>query len=412
MRAPVFLLAVLVAVIAPGACAGEAGDPATDLAVRYVNSEVITWGDVQLQIEMKRQDFERRGRVLPRTRAERIEFCKLALDELTGDTLLSQRAREMGILADHDDIVLQVLTNAKRNGFGLSLREQAEQRRRLERKQTIDQIVHWYNSMMPQPRPQDLQDIYNSGAIRNDLPDQAKLLQIILRPTPPEERAALKTAKSQLLRKAQDGVDPALKAIVDACLNDFLKADSASQEAVLNRLVEDLAALKPRTDLPRGDQILVEAATAIARRQAQQLDTQQVRAKLEVIRLQLTGLSGKTMAKAFRTLAASVTQSPVDVKGNEEGFVESGTYTKDFDAVAFALKPNELSRVFTLGEVSGLLFCIDRKAARTRSFDEVSGQIESVLMERRYAAAKQRAVTILTGKASIRDLVELDRLVE
>ena len=412
MRAPAFLLAVLVTVVAPGAFAGEASDPATDLTVRYVNNEVITWGDVQLQMETRRQESVLRGQVLPRTRSERIEFCKMALDELTGDTLLTQRAREMGILADHDDIVLQVLTEAKRNGFGLSLRDQAEKRRRLERKRTIDQIVLWYNSMMPQPRPQDLLDIYNSGAIRQDLPDRAKLLQIILRPTPPEERAALKTAKSQLLRKAQDGVDPAIKAIVDARLNDFLKVDSASQEAVLNGLVADLAALKPRTDLARGDQVLVEAATAIARRQAQQLDAQQVRAKLEVIRLQLTGLSGKAMAQAFRVAAAAVTQNPADVKGNEEGYVESGTYTKDFDAVAFALKPNELSRVFTFGEVSGLLFCIDHKAARTRSFDEVSGQIESVLLERRYAAAKQRAVKILLGKAAIRDLVDLDRLVE
>ncbi len=412
MRASVILLAILSVVLVPGVFAGDASDPATDLTVRYVNNEVITWGDVQLQMEMRRQDFARRGRVLPRTRAERIEFCKLALDELTGDTLLTQRAKEMGILADHDDIVLQVLTNAKRNGFGLSLRDQAEQRRHLERKQTINDIVRWYNSMMPQPRPQDLLDIYNSGVIRQDLPDQAKLLQIILRPTPPEERAALKTAKSQLLRKAQDGVDPALKAIVEARLNDFLKADSASQEAVLDGLVADLAALKPRADLPRGDQILVEAAATITRRQAQQLDAAQVRAKLEVIRLQLIGLSGKTMAVAFAAAAATVTQSPPEVRGNEDGYVESGTYTKDFDAVAFALKPNELSQVFTLGEVSGLLFCIDRKAARTRSFDEVSGQIESALLERRYAVAKQRAVTILKAKASIRDLVDLDRLVE
>jgi hypothetical protein len=60
--------------------------------------------------------------------------------------------------------------------------------------------------------------------------------------------------------------------------------------------------------------------------------------------------------------------------------------------------------------VGCLLLCADRKEAQTRTFDEVSGEIERGLRWQRRQAARARAIAILRAKASIRQINEVDRL--
>lgn len=399
------LLALLVLAVA-----ASAADLA-DLTVRYVNYEVVTLGDIQLRDQIRRGDYSRRGLVLPRTREEIIAFSAKSLEEITDDVLLTQRAKEMGIVADHDEIVLEVLEEAKRTGRGISLRDQAEQRRHLERQRTIERITGWYESMMPQPRPKDLLDAYQASKGGFDRPRQARILQIMVRPSPPEEREQVRKDAQALLRRAQDATDPAMKALVDARLAAFLAAaDTAGQAQALDGLVTDLAAQSARADLPAADAGVAKDAAGISRRRAQLLDQAAARARLETTRLALSGLLGQGQIDAFREAAKRISQGPAATRGGELGWIEPGLYTKDFDGIAFSLDKGELSRVFWVGDVGCLLLCADRKNAQTRSFEEVSGEIERTLRWQRRQQARERAVTILRGKSSIRDINGVDRL--
>ena len=391
------------------AAAVHAADLA-DLTVRYVNDEVVTMGDVQLRNEMRRAEYSRSGKVLPRTAAEFIAFSRKSLDDITDDVLLAQKAKELGIAANHDEIVLKVLEDSRRRGIGLSLREQAEQRRMRERKETIDRITGWYASMQPMPRPQDLLDAYNADTKRWDRPTVAHLYEILIRPSPAEDRQQLRNAKSALLRKAQDATDPKLKALVDARLADYLAADTTGQDGVLNQLVTGLADHAGRTDLPAADQAIVAEAVAAKTRMAALITPEDVRVRLETARLSLIGLRGEALISGFREQAKRISQGPAAVLGGDISWVEEGSYTKDFDMVAFNLARGELSRPFRVGDTGCLVLCADRKEAQVRSFDEVSGEIENTMRWAQLDQTRQQAVAILRGKASIRDVNPLDKL--
>ena len=381
-----------------------------DLTIRYVNNEVVTMGDVQMRNQLRRSDYERKGLVLPRSKPEWIAFSKRSLDDLTDDVLLEQKAKSMGIQADHQEIVLEVLQAAKRSGQGLSLRDQAQQRRHLERQRTIERITGWYESMSPQARPLDLLAIYQANSGGFNRPAQARLLQITLRPATTEERDQVRLSKANLLRKAQEATDPVIKALVDTRLAAFLGADAAGQANELTGLVTDLSAVVPATVKPEADRALITEAMAIATRESALLDVDQVRAKLDAVRLSLLGLRGEGQIKAFREIAKNLSQGAAAGRGGDIGWVDPGLFTKEFDAVAFALEPGALSHPFLIESTYCLVLCAERKMAQVRTFDEVSGEIERTQRYQRRQQARTQAVAILRSQASIRDVNGLDQL--
>ena len=383
-----------------------------DLTIRYVNSEVITMGDVQLRNDMRRSEYQRKGLVLPRTNAEFVAFSKRSLDDLTDDLLLAQKAKEMGIQADHDDITLEVLQNAKKSGQGLSLRDQAEQRRHLERQRTIERIAGYYESLAPMPRPADLLATYRADTTSFNRPTQARLLQILLRPSPPEERQQLRSAKAALLRKAQECVDPVIKAVVDRLLTEYLAGNATGQDTALDRLVSELSAQAQRNDLKETEVAVVHEAQGLTERQAALLTPTDVRFQLDTARLSLIGLRGAGLVQAFRELAKRISQGPAATRGGEIGWVEPGSFTPEFDTHAFSLSAGELSQPFTIGDTGCLILCAELKSAQTRSFDEVSGEIERSMRWKQREQARKQGVSILRGKASIRDVNPLDNLVK
>lgn len=381
-----------------------------DLTIRYVNNEVVTMGDVQLRNQLRRSEYERKGLVLPRSKQEWIDFSKRSLDDLTDDVLLEQKAKSMGIQADHQEIVLEVLKAAKRSGKGLSLRDQAEQRRHLERQRTIERITGWYESMSPQARPLDLLAIYQANSSGFNRPAQARLLQIILRPATPEDRDQVRLSKANLLRNAQEATDPALKTIVDARLAAFLGADAMGQASELTGLVTDISALDASTVKAERDRGLIAEASTIKMRELTLLDVDQVRSKLDVARISLLGLRGEGLTKAFRDLAKDLSQGAAAGRGGDIGWIDPGLFTKEFDAVAFALEPGEMSKPFLVGSTWCLVLCAERKLAQVRTFDEVSGEIERTQRGQRRHQARVQAVAILRTQASIRDVNGLDHL--
>ena len=381
-----------------------------DQTIRYVNNEVVTLGDVLLRNLIRRADFSRQGLVLPRTLDEQYRFSLSSLEEITDDVLLAQRAKEMGMQADHDEIVFEVLEKAKRLGTGLSLRDQAEQRRYLERQRTIQNITRWYEGMMPQPRPLDLRTAYDSNQKAYHRPGQSLIFQILLRPSSPEERNQIQERQQALLKKAQDATDPALKAVVEAVLAQFLSADSAGQGQALTSLVDQLVEIGQRTDVPADDQPIITEAQALAKAQRRLLNRSDIEAKLAASRESLSGLVGEEQLGGFRELAKQISQGPAASRGGEIGWIEPGLFTKEFDDAAFRLAKGELSPVFWSGDVGFLLLCADRKPAETRTFDEVYREIENAFYLQRRQAARSRAVAILRAKASIRDINEVSGL--
>jgi parvulin-like peptidyl-prolyl isomerase len=373
-----------------------------DLSIRYVNDEVITWGDIMLRNQM-RQEIQR-GRVLaPSNREELLSFSRASLDELTDESLLYQKAADLKLQADHQDIVLEVMEIAKRNGQGLTLREQALHRRQLERTRTSERLVMFFDGMAAQATPTELRALYDLGGSRWDRPARAQALQIVLRPTGNEERAQLRTAKSALLRRAQDARSPLLAGRVQARLALFLEAAAKDQESVLDALVQDLSS--PIDDLLPADQGLVAEAKALKARMANVMDRDEALRRLDALRMSMVGLQGDALLKAFRT-AGAISQAPVD-----PGWVEPGTLAPEWDQAAATAPLGEVTRPFIAQGMAVILLPTARDQARRRTFEEVSGELERLLRYQRRDLVRKQQVAIQRAKASIKDLQDLSELI-
>lgn len=373
-----------------------------DLSIRYVNDEVITWGDIMLRNQM-RQETQRGRSLAPSNRSELLTFSRDSLEELTDESLLYQKAKELKLEADHDDIVLEVLDVAKRTGQGLTLRDQALQRRQLERSRTAERLVMFFDGMAAQATPANLRTVYEAGGARWDRPARAQALQIVLRLTTADERARLRDSKSALLRRAQDARTPVLAGRVQARLGQFLEASAKGQEAVLDALVGDLATSVD--DLLPADQGLVAEAKGLKARMEAVIDRDEALHRLETIRMSLAGQSGEALTKAFRT-AGSISQAPVD-----PGWVEPGTFAPEWDQVAATANLGEISQPFLAQGTAILLLPVARDQARRRTFEEVSGELERMLRFQRRENVRRQQVGIQRDKASIKDLQDLGELI-
>lgn len=379
-----------------------------DQAVRYVNDEVITLGDVAMRNQMRIADYQRRGLVVPGTRAELLAFSQRTLEDLTDEALLVQEAAKLGMTSDHEGLVREVLDASKRAGAALTLRDQAEQRRLVERSRKVDGVIGYYEGHSPMPTPSALEDLYRRHLAEFARPPRARVLQMVVQPSPPEARQELRTAKNALLRRAQAVAAPVLRTAAQRRLDEFLLAAPARQEEVLDALVQDLAAHAGEADLDDAAAALVQDAAGIARRQAALRTPEDVRALLETARLALAGRWGRDLEDAFRAAARRLSQGPAADQGGQLGWVEPGTYSPAFDEAVFNRRPGTMSPVFQVGQAFCLVLVAERVEARTRSFDEVSGELDLMERRRRREQVRTTLVGILRAQAMIRDVAPLD----
>ncbi len=395
-----------------------------DLTILYVNNEIITGGDVQQSMDDLRRLKARSGEVLPRTAAEELAFANRCLENLTDDLLLAQDAKSKGIVPDHQRIALEVLDIAKRNGYGLSLREQAQQRRIRERYEAIYSVLGLYTSMMPNPRPAELLQRFTSDHERQTQTDstQIKIMQLVVRATDAAQLAQLGRAMSDLLLRAQDAQDPALLALVEKRKAEFFAATAAGQQDVLRNLTADLAASTTRTDLAAQDRTLVEQAANLARRAAGNLDAAGVRSLLERIRLSLTGRMGGNLIAGLIQSGREVGPSAIIIAPDEDPanspWFERGSLKREIEDEAFRLQKNELSPVLMLprpgdGLQDGLLIlCTDRRVVQPMSFSEASGGIESMRVKEIRAETRTLALRMLRKRASVVDVNPVSAILE
>ncbi len=375
-----------------------------DLSVRYVNNEVLTWGDIMLRNQM-RMELQRGRSLAPSNLTELLAFSRESLEELTDESLLYQKAQELKLQADHDDIVLEVMENAKRAGQGLTLRDQALQRRQLERTRTADRLVSFFDSMAPQVTPGQLLALYQAGGRRWDRLARVRALQIVLRPTSEEERAQLRTAKSALLRRAQDARTPVLAGKIQARLADFLNASTKDREAILDALVEDIASTPEGFDA--ADQGLIAEGRALKARMSRVMDAHEALQRLNALRMTFVGLEGDALTKAFRA-AGTISQAPV-----EPGWIEPGTFAPEWDRVASTAPLGAVAAPITTAQgMAMLILPVARDEARRRTFEEVSSELERTLRWERRETVRRQQASIQRAKASIRDLADLAELLK
>jgi parvulin-like peptidyl-prolyl isomerase len=377
-----------------------------DQAMRYVNNEVITMGDVAMRNQLRLADQQRRGQVMPQTRDEIIAYSKQTLEDLTDEVLIAQEAKTLGMKNDHESLVRDVLEASRNAGAAFTLRDQADQRRLMERARTVESVLGFYEGRWPQPSPLALEQLYQKHRGEFNRPPRARTLQIVVHPSAPEQRLELRAAKNALLRRAQ-AIPGAVAEAAKVRLDEFLEAGPNEQEAVLDRLVADLAALAP-AGADEATTAAIQEAARIAQRQATLRSPEEARRLLEVVRLSLAGRFGRDLEEGFREAARRLSQGPNAEQGGQLGWVEPGTWSKAFDDAVFNLPPGRVSQVFITGQAACLVLVAERIEARTRTFDEVSGELELVERRKRRQEVRSRLVQILRLQAMIRDVAGFD----
>ncbi|HKY06122.1 MAG TPA: peptidylprolyl isomerase [Blastocatellia bacterium] len=88
----------------------------------------------------------------------------------------------------------------------------------------------------------------------------------------------------------------------------------------------------------------------------------------------------------FADLARQYSDDPgTQMRGGDLGLFTRDTHTAGFDEAAFALKPGQISSIVETDYGFHIIKVVERKAERTRSFDEVRASLEQQLLARKQA---------------------------
>jgi hypothetical protein len=380
----------------------------TDQAVRYVNAEVLTLGDVLRRDAYRQEEYRRRGLVLPDTPVERRQFLRETLEDLTTEALLVQKADELHVPIDRDRLAEEVLAEARERG--LPLRLVAELRRIRERQAKVDLVLGFYEDRSDQVGPETLAAVYEQRKDRYRLPTRARALLLAVRPTGADERQDLVRALAATMKAAQTAIDPQLRAEATGRLDAFLAADVAGQQRILVELAAALGTQADRIDLAPADTKLASDARALAVRWGKVRDRDAAQAFVEGVRSELVALEPERRGDAFRNRARADSQGPHAADGGDLGWVQAGSYGKEIEEQIFAMPPGEPSGVFWTGGAAALVLVIEREDGRQQGFDEVSGLLAATLDRERRQRIRDRVAETLRRQASIRDIQDLARL--
>ena len=401
MRRMVFLFCGIIAALS----AAEVEPPRPQLldrAIRYVNEDIITLGDLVERLQSQRK------RNAPTNVDEELAMWRDQLEELTVDNLLVQFAVSKGVVINADQINQQVSEEAKRSGRGMNLVDLARARQRVEKREKVGAALSFFDQRAASVSPGELLDAYRQRKETFKRPARAHVLQIVLRPTDPAERLALHENQSRIFRQAQDA-DPAAAAVVTPLFDRLVALDAESPEraALLDDAVAQLAAL-PIDQASAALRELVAAAGKLVQARAAMRSRDDVQAILTDLRVQLDGKG----VDAFKAACKGLSQGPRADEGGDLGWIEPGFFTKDLDAVFFALGAGQLSQPVWSMQNCCLTLVAERTEASQRSFAEVVGELESILRQERQREIRIKAAGVLRQRAVIRDLAPLEELMK
>jgi peptidyl-prolyl cis-trans isomerase D len=393
--------------------AAESPAQTGDLTIRYVNDSIISLGDVRQRNAMRLDEFERRGRPGPKSRADFLLFSTQSLNELTDEELLIQYGRalaqERGFqLIDHERISQRVMEMARSSGRGRSLRQQAEQRKIFERNEIIDLVLGYFDGRTPHISPQEIERSYHERENEFQRPARAKVLQIVLRPSIPAERREVRQDRIVIFKAAQNVADAAIRAASENRIEAYTVGTPEDQDRLLAEAVGEIANQGDRADLDVGSALLAKKAKELELRAASLRDEATTRKELEALRVELATKD----VEAFKAAAKKLSQGPGAADGGDLGWVEPGTFQPAFDQVAFSLPVGELSPVFFADHLACLVVVSERTEPHRRTFGEMMGEIESALRLDKVKATRASVVEMMRTKASVRDLTTISQLFE
>lgn len=123
----------------------------------------------------------------------------------------------------------------------------------------------------------------------------------------------------------------------------------------------------------------------------------------------IEGIQKKVLAgDDFAELARSNSQCPSSAQGGDLGFFGKGQMVKEFEDVAFALKPGEASGVVETPFGYHVIKLNEKRDAGTVPLEEVKGRIEEYLSQLRIDKAQQEYIDGLLTKAKITILIKVD----
>ena len=410
-----WMMIVMTVMIATAGSAAAADGPSrtVDRTIRYVNDSIISLGDVLQRNAMRFDDYEKRGRPRPTSREDMLVFFAQSLSELTDEELLIQYGRDLAHergfqLIDHERISQKVMEIARSSGRGRSLRQQAEQRKLFERQEIIDLVLGYFDSRTPHISPQKIELSYHERESEFLRPARAKVLQILLRPSSPAEYREVRQDRIAVFKAAQDVTDAKIRAASEQRIEAYTVAPPEGQERLLAEAVQEIALESGRTDLDVGSDLLAKKAKAIEARALTLRDAATTRKELEALRIEL---ATKDIA-AFKDAAKRLSQGPGAADGGDLGWVEPDTNNKAFDQLAYVIPVGELSPVFMMDANASLIVVTERTESYRRTFGEMVGEIESALRREQMKTIRANVVAMMQAKASIRDLVTIQKLFE
>jgi parvulin-like peptidyl-prolyl isomerase len=378
----------------------------SDHAIRYVNQDVITFGDVLERCQNQVQEQTRKGQVTPKSRDEWLVLAHGCLDELTDEALLLQYADELGVRIDRERIALALLDQARSEGRYLSLNEQTRRRQAREKREKINAALGFFDYRTSFITPSTLLGEYRQRQQEFVRPARAFIYQILIRPSDEAQRKALSNEKKQAFKDAQNVVDPAVAEVIGAKLEAYLSASADEQIRILDESLFALAKIQLPADAKDDAVAAVTSAQALMERDKLIKSPQQALAELAALREQLDGKG----VDAFKEAARAHSQGPRADLGGELGWIEGGVFAPALDEQVFRLKSGELSPVFALEDVPCLVLVERKDEIAQRSFAEVSGELDRTLQDRRQDEIKKQAVAILRRKAAVTDMVPIEQL--
>ncbi len=153
-------------------------------------------------------------------------------------------------------------------------------------------------------------------------------------------------------------------------------------------------------------------------------DREQVKISRIVLRVPPTATEAerkKTKAKAtdlakqakkpnadFAKLARDNSNGPEAAKGGDLGFLYRGRMQPEFDAIAFAMKPNEVSDVVETKMGYEIIKVEERKEERVRPVEEVTDTIRTSLLARKRNDKRREVLRDLKANAKVEQILKFE----
>jgi peptidyl-prolyl cis-trans isomerase C len=141
----------------------------------------------------------------------------------------------------------------------------------------------------------------------------------------------------------------------------------------------------------------VHAAHILARVAKDADDQTQKSARAKLTKAQAEIKKGRS----FEDVAKEISEGPSAPRGGDLGYFGRGQMVKEFEEVAFSLKPGKVSKPVRTAFGWHLIKVMDKKKGRTRDLEEVKDQLVESLRRKKFAKEKRKVLKDLHKEAKI-----------